>query len=84
MMSPLRHNLHRLSGICGPLREKLTISRLRGFTLIEVLVVVAIIATLSVLLLPALQDMTRKSKQAICLGNVRSVGNATLAYVADV
>lgn len=68
----------RQSADCKPYSRHLL-----GFTLIELLVVVAIIAILTVLLIPAIQDATRKSKQAVCLGNVRTMGNAVLAYVAD-
>jgi len=52
----------------------------RGFTLIELLVVVAIIALLISILLPALQRAKEQAKRAMCLSNLKSIGNATQAY----
>jgi prepilin-type N-terminal cleavage/methylation domain-containing protein len=54
-----------------------------AFTLIELLVVVAIIAVLAALLLPALQEAKWKGRQVVCVGNVRQVAMALLAYTTD-
>lgn len=54
-----------------------------GFTLVELLVVVAIIALLLSVLLPALRASRRQAKQAVCLANLRQVGYAVHLYAND-
>lgn len=51
-----------------------------GFTLIEVLVVIALIALLIGLLLPALRDARRAAHAAVCLSNQRQIGAALMLY----
>lgn len=55
----------------------------RGFTLIDLLVVVAIIALLAALLFPVLTRAKDKAKLAYCIGNERQIAVAFRAYLDD-
>ena len=51
-----------------------------AFTLIEVLVVVAIIALLAAILLPSLSRARWQARSAVCKTNLRSLGSVSLIY----
>lgn len=52
-----------------------------GFTLIEVLVVVAIIALLISILLPSLSTARAQVRSTVCLSNLKQLGHANFFYV---
>ena len=62
----------------------MTISRqkIQGFTLLELLTVVAIIAVLCSILIPALHGVRFSAQQASCASNMRQIGIALLLYAA--
>jgi len=56
--------------------------RQQGFTLVELLVVIAIIAILIAILLPALAASREQSRSLKCLANMRAISQASAAYSA--
>lgn len=51
-----------------------------AFTLVELLIVIAIIATLSAMLLPVLNKSKLSAQRAECMNNLRQLGTATQLY----
>lgn len=58
-------------------------SRAAGFTLLELLIAIAITVILAALLLSATRSSMMKTKQLRCANNLRTIGQAISLFVAD-
>jgi len=58
-------------------------TRLRGFTLIEILIVLALVGLLSALLFPVFARARDRARIATCASNLRQIGQAIQMYVND-
>ncbi len=54
-----------------------------GFTLVELLVVISILAVLMAMLLPAISEARANARQVVCMSQVRQQSVAMFNYVAD-
>ena len=63
------------------MQDQKNIVKSRNFTLVELLIVVAIIAILASLLLPALASALNKSKAITCLAGMKQLGLASQNYL---
>jgi prepilin-type N-terminal cleavage/methylation domain-containing protein/prepilin-type processing-associated H-X9-DG protein len=57
--------------------------RRSAFTLVELLVVIAVIVILASLLMPVVGSATGKARAAECVSNLRQIGAAMMSYLKD-
>ena len=57
--------------------------RRKGFTLIEVMVVVAIISILLGIAIPAYQSYRQKAQIAVCIADMRTIEQTIISYVVE-
>jgi len=64
-----------------PIRK--TPSPRAAFGLVELVVVIAVVATLAAITFPAIRSVAARAQSAKCLGNLRQLGVALNTYLAD-
>lgn len=55
----------------------------KGFTVVEVLVAIAIVAVLAAIAIPATSAILARAKSATCLSNLRQIGVGLQSYLAE-
>jgi len=68
---------------CPPPAESEEAMKRRAFTLIELLIVIAIIAILAAILFPAFTNARRRAQRTVCVSNLRQMGMVVQAYLQD-
>jgi len=85
--SDLNDNLHEFRGTNASRGNEISKSHWAGrrlaFTLIEILVVIAVVSILLAILIPAASSSRRIGRRVACLSNIRQLGLANLMYASD-
>jgi prepilin-type N-terminal cleavage/methylation domain-containing protein/prepilin-type processing-associated H-X9-DG protein len=82
------YNVKKPWNVVGKLKEMVmapqhgTAAR-KGFTLIEILVVITIISLLAAILFPVFARAREKARQASCMSNLKQIGVAAAMYAQD-
>src|SRR5688572_23499082 len=72
-----------MRGVTEPTRAGASASRRAGFSLIELLFVIALILVLTSILLPAVNQAREKANAAACASNLRQLAQAVFLFQQD-
>lgn len=67
-------------GMCSAFARRDRVHSRHGFTLVELLIVIGIIAALIAILLPTISKARAQSKRTACMSNLRSIGQGMYLY----
>jgi prepilin-type N-terminal cleavage/methylation domain-containing protein/prepilin-type processing-associated H-X9-DG protein len=73
----------RLQGLLMTMHREPSLRRWKGFTLIELRVVIAILALLMAILMPSLQRVRKQAKNVLCQSNLKQWGLVWAMYGED-
>jgi len=81
-----------MKAVCGSLpregwrrhkRQRGWSARIEAFSLVELLVVIAVLSALMAILLPALNAARERGRRTVCLANLHSIGQTIVLYAHD-
>lgn len=72
--------VHAEIPVCGQARR---VRRMGGFSIVELLVVIAVMLIVAALLLPAISKSKERSRSTACLSNLRQIGMSLQLYVTE-
>jgi prepilin-type N-terminal cleavage/methylation domain-containing protein len=65
------------------MKAKTSSNRVRGFTLVEILIAVGVIAVLLAILVPVVNSARKSARSTVCQANLRMLGQCIAMYYAD-
>jgi len=74
---------HRWPLHTTPILLKQTPARYAGFTLVEIMIVVCVIALLTIIAVPAFAKYRANSRRSVCIANLRQMENAKTVWAQE-
>jgi len=77
------HSSRAIADVMKSSRQKESATRVRAFTLLELLTVLGLVAVLSLLVLNSVRTMSQSAQGVSCANNLRQLHSATMAFASD-